>query len=318
MFEAIRNFFARLFGWEAQDHETTTGSSPDVMDGGLERADFSEAELANEDAASLPEDLTLTTIAPDPSTMRAAGTRGLDVGDVIMADDSVAVPPVDQVHISTPRFLWCLDNGHGSLQAGKRSPVWSDGKQLLEWKFNRQIVKLIMDKLQGTGVQLYNIVPEEAVDHFLPERVARANNLTSALNLPKIYLSIHGNAAGVGASGVETWYHVNSNSGLRLASVFQRHLIRELRAGSGTHIWKDRGVMSHANADKAFYVLRKTSMPAVLTENGFYSDEAECRVMLSEEGQEKIAMAHVKAILEIELNGYENAAIYSPNRQLSS
>ena len=309
MFEAIRKFFARLFGWEKQEDISSGASARSI-----ERVGFSESELEHEDAASLPDDVTFTVIEPSGAATRSASTRRLDVGDVIEVDEPA---PVDIVTITNPKFLWCLDNGHGRLQAGKRSPVWSDGKQLEEWKFNRQIVKRIMDKLAGTGVQLYNVVPEEDVDHFLPERVARANNLVSTLGLPKIFVSIHGNAAAPSASGLETWYHVNSSAGVRLASVFQRHIVRELRTESGTHIWRDRGIMCHANPNQAFYVLRQTSMPSVLTENGFYTHEPECRIMLSEAGQEKIAMAHVKAILEIERDGYTNAPIYNPNRRLS-
>lgn len=30
-----------------------------------------------------------------------------------------------------------IDNGHGRATAGKRSPVWPDGKQLFEYEFNR-------------------------------------------------------------------------------------------------------------------------------------------------------------------------------------
>lgn len=320
MFEAIRNFFSRLFGWddpeEAVISDTGTDSVSEEVSTGLDRVGFSESELENEDAASIPEGATYETVVPPEASSRS-GTRGLDVGEVIEDEDMVEVPPIDQVSITTPKFLWCLDNGHGSLQAGKRSPVWTDGTQLLEWKFNREIVKRIMDKLEGTGVQLYNVVPEESVDHFLPERVARANNLTSDLGLPKIFVSIHGNAATASASGVECWYHVNSSAGVRLASVFQRHLITTLRKDSDTHIWKDRGIMAHSNPNRAFYVLRKTAMPAVLTENGFYTNEEECREMMSEAGLDKIALAHVNAILEIELNGYANTAIYSPNRKLS-
>ena len=29
-----------------------------------------------------------------------------------------------------------IDNGHGRATAGKRSPVWPDGKQLFEYEFN--------------------------------------------------------------------------------------------------------------------------------------------------------------------------------------
>ena len=37
-----------------------------------------------------------------------------------------------------------LENGHGSQTPGKRSPIWGDGSQLLEWEFNRDIVRRIV------------------------------------------------------------------------------------------------------------------------------------------------------------------------------
>ena len=40
--------------------------------------------------------------------------------------------------------LVILDNGHGINTPGKRSPVWDDGTQLFEWKFNRNIVKELL------------------------------------------------------------------------------------------------------------------------------------------------------------------------------
>ena len=39
-----------------------------------------------------------------------------------------------------------LDNGHGKETSGKRSPIWSDGSQLFEWEFNRDIVQRISNK----------------------------------------------------------------------------------------------------------------------------------------------------------------------------
>ena len=41
-----------------------------------------------------------------------------------------------------------LDNGHGNDTPGKRSPIWPDGSQLLEWQFNRDIVTRAI--LRGT------------------------------------------------------------------------------------------------------------------------------------------------------------------------
>ncbi len=57
-------------------------------------------------------------------------------------------------------------------------------------------------------------------------------------------------------------------------------------------------------------------MPAVLTENGFYTNEHECRELLKPEVMDIIAEAHVTAILEIEMNGFQEAKIYDPNLQL--
>ena len=41
-----------------------------------------------------------------------------------------------------------LDNGHGENTPGKRSPKWSDGSQLFEWEYAREIAKGVYNQLQ--------------------------------------------------------------------------------------------------------------------------------------------------------------------------
>lgn len=82
-----------------------------------------------------------------------------------------------------------------------------------------------------------------------------------------------------------------------LAKIFQKHLLKGLG-------WKNRGVRS--KKEKQFYVLRNTNMPAILTENGFYTNKEECKKMLSEEYIKKIAYAHFLAIKETEEIGLFN------------
>ena len=217
--------------------------------------------------------------------------------------------------VGSSRYLWCIDNGHGSLQKGKRSPVWADGTQLLEWEFNRKIVQLILKQLDARGISYFEVVPEEEVDAFLKERVQRANDKEITDDQSKIYVSVHGNAAqDSGVKGVETWYHTNSTSGKRIASVFQRHLMQRLQANS--YQGADRGIRRIKPAKKSFYVLHHTAMPAIVTENGFYSNEEECRMMLTPEFQELVAHAHVDAIMEIESDGYDDQRIYEPNTEI--
>lgn len=44
-----------------------------------------------------------------------------------------------------------LDNGHGSDTPGKRSPVWSDGLYVQEWRYARMVVDGIADGLERMG-----------------------------------------------------------------------------------------------------------------------------------------------------------------------
>ncbi len=199
-----------------------------------------------------------------------------------------------------PRYLWCLDNGHGKKTAGKRSPELDSGERFYEYEFNRDIVRRIIDKLEPTGVKFFNVVPEVDVDNFLEERVRRANHKRS--DIPKIFLSVHSNAApappGKWASpnihGIETWFFHNSKKGRTLSGIFQKHLIN----ATG---WNSRNIKSQP--EKQFFVLRKTNMIAVLTENGFYNNKKQCKELLKDEIRQKIADAHVKSILEIEKSG---------------
>lgn len=189
-------------------------------------------------------------------------------------------------------FLWILDNGHGKSTPGKRSPLLEDGRQLLEYEFTRDIVQKLSLKLDTVGIGYHILVPEIEGDVTLAERVKRANKLDSPL--PQLFVSVHGNAQSDkwgSASGIETYYYQSSLKGRRLASVFQEHLIETLG-------WKDRGVKT-AN----FYVIKNTSMPAILTETGFYSNKDECLKLLSEDWRDKIAEAHSLAIQEIERRG---------------
>ena len=195
-----------------------------------------------------------------------------------------------EVHVQ--KYLWILDNGHGDTTPGKRSPKFDDGSQLFEYAFNREVVSRVADALDKHGVAYLNLVKTDD-DMTLASRVG-SSALVDAQGLKKVYVSVHANAASddwSSASGVETYCFPGSSTGHSLASVFQKHIV----AQTG---WKDRGVK-----ESNFYVLRKTSMPAILTENGFFTNKEQCEQMMTNEYKDKIANAHVQAILEIEEKG---------------
>ena len=187
-----------------------------------------------------------------------------------------------------------LDNGHGKETAGKRSPVWSDGSQLFEWEFNRDIVRRIAEKLQADGIPYRVLVPEEN-DVSLTERARRANEYAKEFNGKAYVLSIHANAGG--GTGWEVYTSPGQTASDAIATVFFEEAGREFVPDG----WRMRSDYSDGDPDKEanFAILTKTTCPAVLTENFFMDTERDCRFIMSEDGRERIANMHVAAIKRV-------------------
>lgn len=306
LLEAIKSLFSSLFGGGNSPKTTDTKTPPTTE----------EETLIPQDGSEITPD-TVVVIANEMDSIEVIpGEPDAGFDEDIFKDNeddpSTTVPdtkpePEPEPEEETPakpkgRYLWCLDNGHGQQTKGKRSPVFDDGStQLLEYEFNRDIIKRIMAQLDEHEVSYFNVVPEVDIDDFLQGRVDRANDFQT--ELPKLFVSVHSNAAPARSSkdwgadsisGIETWHYHNSKRGQKLASVFQRHLIEQTG-------WKNRHLKSRPNSQ--FFVLRKTKMTAVLTENGFYNNKKEAQELMKDEVRQKIADAHVAAILEIEKNG---------------
>ncbi len=223
-----------------------------------------------------------------------------DTDDTTNTDDGVVTEP-KEAHKA--RFMWCLDNGHGENTPGKRSPEFElDGitVQFFEYEFNRDIVGRIIAGLRERGVSFTNIV-SEITDISLQDRTIRANRIHRNGRLPVIYVSVHSNAAQPApgsnwtpANGIETWHHKNSTNGKKIAGVFQKHLIQ----ATG---WRNRKLKT--TKLRNLYVLNKTAMPAILTENGFFNNKEEVKKLMRDDVRQAIADAHIAAIWEIEKNG---------------
>ena len=95
-----------------------------------------------------------------------------------------------------------LDNGHGNDTPGKRSPIWPDGSQLLEWQFNRDIVTRTATILRKAGIPVECLVPESQ-DIALSERCRRAN--VFARRGDCLLISVHANAGGGSGGEIFTY-----------------------------------------------------------------------------------------------------------------
>ena len=194
--------------------------------------------------------------------------------------------------------LILLDPGHGGIidnvyqTKGKRSPLWSNGSQLFEGEFNRAITHGISQALTSQGIENKIIVPE-LEDISLRTRVYRANLLAKQYAEHQyLLISVHANAGG--GKGFEIY----TSRGQTDSDIIADHI-----AHAFTQLFPDKPLRSDysdgdSDKERGFYMLRKTQMAAVLTENFFMDNEVECCLILMQaKGRQKIIDYHVRGIL---------------------
>lgn len=200
-------------------------------------------------------------------------------------------------HFEKSKFIWILDPGHGGLingnyvTPGKRSPQIPPG--IYEGVTNRKVANRLSQYCEDNEISYINIVPEDT-DIKLSQRVERANKIYRRYK-NCIYVSIHCNASGNGASwneanGIETYYYKNDNC-KSVAENIQEYLISQTGA-------RDRGVKK-AN----FYVLRKTLMSAILLELGFMTNLEEARKLADDDYIDILAFSIANGIKKTEKEG---------------
>lgn len=185
-----------------------------------------------------------------------------------------------------------LDAGHGSNTPGKRSPKWPSMPQLFEHEFNRNVVSRIAAILKMSGIQCHVLVPE-LTDISLGERVRRANKVYDQYKGKAFLVSVHANAGG--GTGWEIW----TSRGRTKSDDIASEIFKQAKAEFPE--FKMRSDTSDGDPDKEadFYILKNTKCPAVLTENFFMDTVSDCKLLLSEQGRERIACFHAKAIANI-------------------
>jgi len=192
-------------------------------------------------------------------------------------------------------ILVILDNGHGGLDKGKyttapaKMHTFKDGFTIYEGFFNREIVKKIAYRLKSLGVPNHILVPGPQ-DTPLAERVRVANELAEKAGGKAIYISVHGNAGG--GTGFEVYTSKGQTKSDKIAGFYMDAMAEEFPGKAARTDLTDGDKDKEAN----FYVLRKTTCPAILTESFFMDNREDAELMLSHAGQVKIVNAHLKTI----------------------
>ncbi len=166
-----------------------------------------------------------------------------------------------------------IDPGHGGADSGAVGPGGTKEKDV-----NLAVAKLLFKYLDPVADVKLTRSDDRRLGNNENSDLAERVRIAEAWRA-NYFISLHCNAATAGARGVETYAYKPGGEGERLARAIQKELVE----ATG---FLNRGV-KFAN----YYVLRKTSMPAVLIEMGFISNPAEEKLLKDPTWQEKAAKA---------------------------
>ena len=217
--------------------------------------------------------------APGPLSARQKRAVAPRATPTPVARSRAVVPEGDR-----PSTTVVIDAGHGGFDRGG-----IPGQRVPEKTMTLDVAQQLKAVLTAYG---YRVVMTRDSDVFVPlgTRVAIANSYPDA-----IFVCIHFNAAPRrSANGIETYFY--SSQSLPLASAIHYYVA----GGAPT---PNRGVRR-----RGFYVLRKTTIPAVLVECGFLTNASEAQYAQSSAYQQKLAEEIGRGIRERSLVASTSAA----------
>ena len=203
------------------------------------------------------------------------------------------------------RITWLLDPGHGGMipdgdggvkyaTAPAKMYEHPDGLTIYEGVFNRQVIQLVKDIMKSREM-LYKDVVKSEFDIPLSDRVSYANDFYAG-NKRCAYFSMHGNASGVNAAGIEIFTSMGETMSDSYASLIMRSIKKKFPDEKYRFDYSDGDVDKESN----FYVLRNTHMPAVLLEMWFFDNYNDALKMNDPAMRMAVAEAIVDAFEDIE------------------
>lgn len=212
----------------------------------------------------------------------APGTAPGATSIPVPAPDVTATPPIQPTtpsnlpRVNNARVVIIVDPGHGGRDPGAVGIGGLQEKNVV-LPISQQVAAL----LEQQGVQVVMTRSDDR-ELDLEPRVQIAERANASL-----FVSIHANAISMSrpdVNGLETYYY--SAAGQRLAQVIHNAVLQNVPI-------RDRGVRQ-----ARFYVLRRTSMPAVLVETGFVTGAEDARRLGDPAHQQLMASAIARGILQ--------------------
>ncbi|MEN2767051.1 N-acetylmuramoyl-L-alanine amidase [Ornithinibacillus xuwenensis] len=170
-----------------------------------------------------------------------------------------------------------LDPGHGGSDSG------ASGNGLLEKNINLDIALRIRNTLVNSYENV-EVLMSRTTDttKSLQQRTDEANAWGA-----DYFLSIHCNSFNGAAQGYEDYIHSNLSDSSLTAS-YQDIL--------HTEVTRVNQLTNRGQKKANFHVLRESSMPALLTENGFIDNAQDANLMMQSTWRQTVAQGHVNGI----------------------
>ena len=176
---------------------------------------------------------------------------------------------MEHIFMKSEKILIAIVVGHHEKDQGAENKSFN----LTEYKYNLEIAELIIADL-SKDFETTLIFNKEL------SQLPKAINETNA----KVCINLHCNAFNRIASGTETLYYHTSSKGKALATYVQNRVLDALDL-------RDRGVKSIESGDRGGYVLRKTTMPCIITEPAFIDNDVDCIILMDNKVQLAKAIA---------------------------
>lgn len=187
-------------------------------------------------------------------------------------DPSTEPPATGNDNNSSVVYHIVIDAGHGNGDPGSINKKYG----LFEKDFNLSAVLKLKTELEKNSNIVVHLTRSTDIFLELDERVAFAEKIPGVGKKADLFISIHANSfTDASANGTETYY--NRANSKALAETLHPYVV----AAMGL---KDRGVKT-----AAFKVIKSTTMPAILIEAGYMSNESDVKVLFNEASQKKLA-----------------------------
>jgi N-acetylmuramoyl-L-alanine amidase len=232
-----------------------------------------EVSSTSDGVVILPKDVDISRV-PDAGTL-VAGSATAAMTTQRSATTRQLSDEGDLPTMPNGQFTVVIDPGHGGRDPGA---VGIDGLQ--EKQVVNDIAPQVAAILREQGVTVV-MTRDRDIEVDLEPRVATAERANAS-----VFVSIHANAISMSrpdVNGLETFYA--SDAGHRLANTVHATVLRAMGM-------RDRRVRS-----ARFYVIRQTSMPAILIETGFVTGAEDAPNLADPAWRERMAAAIAQGIL---------------------